>query len=245
MQRLVSIDLSADFAFFRKPDINDGISLSYNMLHKPALLGVLGAILGLGGYQKKGEWPEYHTRLKHIPTGVEPLGSDCGNFSKTVITYNNSVGYANKDGNWILKESTLVNPTYRCYFLLNEGNSDEKKLLEYLEKGWAEFIPYLGKNEHTAWWENFQEYAEFEVKTVFRKNAPVNVDEEVEFDLFAMDYEEMEEPPFYYFERLPVGFDERLYQYELGEFVYTDRIFTDRDFSNLFKLENDAVVQLN
>ena len=43
-QRLISFDIQADFGFFKKPDYNDGVLLTYNMLHKPALLGILGAI---------------------------------------------------------------------------------------------------------------------------------------------------------------------------------------------------------
>ena len=62
-QRLISFDIQADFGFFKKPDYNDGVLLTYNMLHKPALLGILGAIIGLRGYRKKGEWPEYYQRL--------------------------------------------------------------------------------------------------------------------------------------------------------------------------------------
>ena len=53
-QRLISFDIQADFGFFKKPDYNDGVLLTYNMLHKPALLGILGAIIGLRGYRKKG-----------------------------------------------------------------------------------------------------------------------------------------------------------------------------------------------
>ena len=48
-QRLISFDIQADFGFFKKPDYNDGVLLTYNMLHKPALLGILGAIIGLRG----------------------------------------------------------------------------------------------------------------------------------------------------------------------------------------------------
>ena len=36
-QRLISFDIQADFGFFKKPDYNDGVLLTYNMLHKPAL----------------------------------------------------------------------------------------------------------------------------------------------------------------------------------------------------------------
>lgn len=65
-QKLISFDLKAEMGFFKKPDINDGIYLTYNMLHKPALLGILGAIIGLKGYEKKGIMPEYYSRLEHL-----------------------------------------------------------------------------------------------------------------------------------------------------------------------------------
>ena len=45
--KLISIELKSDFGFFKKPDINDSIYLTYNMIHKPALLGLFGAIYGL------------------------------------------------------------------------------------------------------------------------------------------------------------------------------------------------------
>ena len=45
--KLISFDLCADMGFLKKPDINEKIYLTYNMLHKPALLGILGAIIGL------------------------------------------------------------------------------------------------------------------------------------------------------------------------------------------------------
>ena len=100
-QRLISFDIQADFGFFKKPDYNDGVLLTYNMLHKPALLGILGAIIGLRGYRKKGEWPEYYQRLAALPVGIEPLEGrhEKGNFQKTIVKYTNTVGYANQAGN--------------------------------------------------------------------------------------------------------------------------------------------------
>ena len=59
-KHIISFDLRADFACFKKPDINEGTILTFNSLHKPALLGVLGAIVGLKGYNKRGEFPEYY-----------------------------------------------------------------------------------------------------------------------------------------------------------------------------------------
>ena len=81
-QRLISFDLQADFGFFKKPDYNDGMLLTYNMLHKPALLGLLGAVIGLQGYRKKGELPEYYQHLEELSVGIEPLEKrhEKGNF---------------------------------------------------------------------------------------------------------------------------------------------------------------------
>ena len=111
-QRLISFDIQADFGFFKKPDYNDGVLLTYNMLHKPALLGILGAIIGLRGYRKKGEWPEYYQRLAALPVGIEPLEGrhEKGSFQKTIVKYTNTVGYANQDGNLLVEESMLIRP---------------------------------------------------------------------------------------------------------------------------------------
>ena len=49
-KRLISFDLKADFGCLKKPDVNDGLMLSFNMLHKPALMGILGAIVGEKGF---------------------------------------------------------------------------------------------------------------------------------------------------------------------------------------------------
>ena len=72
-KKIISFDLNAEFGFFKKPDINDGIYLTYNMLHKPALLGIIGAIIGLKGYERNGVLPEYYNKLKHIKVGIQPL----------------------------------------------------------------------------------------------------------------------------------------------------------------------------
>ena len=61
--------LSGRTACFRRAEFNAYAYFTYNNIHKPALLGMLGAILGYGGYsqQKKEEqYPEYYQRLKEI-----------------------------------------------------------------------------------------------------------------------------------------------------------------------------------
>lgn len=234
-EHLLSFDLRADFACFKKPDVNEGIILTFNCLHKPALLGILGAIAGLKGYSRKGEFPEYYQALKNVPVGIEPLEGfhEKGNFNKTIIKYTNTVGYANADGNLIVTEQTLIKPGYRCYALLDDAVEQQAKLLEQLRQGQSVYLPYLGKNEFSAWWERDSVLTydfelvqsaqnSFSISSIFRKSFSVK-DEQKE-DAGTFDFLDLTLKPdlFFYFERLPTSFDENLMQYQLADFAYTN-----------------------
>jgi len=262
MEKLISIDLYADFGFFRKPDTNDGINLSYNMLHKPALLGILGAIIGLEGYQEYGKFPVYYEKLKDLKAGIAPLRHEKGNFLKTVIKYSNTVGYANKGTNYLTEEATLVTPAYRCYLLLNTDTETQQKLYEYLKAGKAEYLPYFGKNEFSAWWEaegsGFQEYnfksgiqpevGNLKILTLFQKsNTVVSEQKQQSFAGFGFGSSGIGLDDFLYFERLPSGFNEDLKQYELCDFAFTTfPLSAEAKIDNLFFLTTQAAyVQLS
>jgi len=124
MNKLISIDLFADFGMLKKPDTNEPVYLTFNMLHKPALLGIIGAIIGEKGFQKFGELPDYYKKLKDLKVSIQPLNHENGNYQKTIITYNNTTGMASKEtgGNLMITEQTLIAPAYRCYFLLDFEN---------------------------------------------------------------------------------------------------------------------------
>lgn len=256
MQKLVSVDLKADFGFFRKPDANAGINLSYNMIHKPALLGFLGAIVGLEGYKELGKLPAYAIALRDVQIGIEPLGHEKGNFAKTVVKYSNTIGYANKGATYLTEEAMLITPSYRCYILLDLENEYHTTLYEYLQAGKAEYLPYFGKNEFYAWWDKdtFKEYefvanpektSSFQIKTLFTKKAKTinSQKEEAVFDFTNFD---TEEATYIYFERLPIGFDNQLRQYDLGDFVFTTfKIKPDSDIEYLYFLTQEkCYVQL-
>ncbi|HMT54213.1 MAG TPA: type I-B CRISPR-associated protein Cas5b [Saprospiraceae bacterium] len=255
MQKLISVDFKADFGFFRKPDANNTINLSYNIAHKPAILGIFGAIIGMDGYQERGKIPEYYNKLSHIGIGITPLGHEKGNFQKTVIKYSNTVGYANKGSNYLTEEATLIKPTYRIYAILDLENEHEQKLYEYLRNGYSEFIPYFGKNEHYAWWEleSFKDYEFIEkdsdndsifIKTTFiKENVVKDHKADAFFDMVSFMDEEL---PFMYFERLPKDFDQDLFQYNLDEYVLTTfRLNNSIGIRNLYFLKNEnCYVQL-
>ena len=257
--KLISIDLKSDFGFFKKPDINDSIYLTYNMIHKPALLGLLGATLGLEGHKSYGKLPQYYDKLqkeRKLKIGIEPIGKGQtnGNFEKTTVKYNNATGHASA-GTLNILEQILIKPAYRIYLELD----DNEKLFRRLKNYEAVFIPYLGKNDFPCWWENFKEnYGNvtniksdnFKIKTIFRKPKDTTLNElreQIAFGFIA-GMREKAEAVFSQFERLPTGFNEELKQYsEPEEFVYTNMKFTKEKFStdeNFKQLENGNVVYL-
>lgn len=264
MQKLISFTIYAEKGFLKKPDINEGMYLSYNMLHKPAILGILGAIVGLEGYKKNQEFPEYYKLFKDIPIGIKPKNDDKGNFQKTIISYNNTTGLASNEpgGNLIITEQTLIAPAYTIYLLLDLEKKNQKKLYENIKKQEAVYLPYLGKNDYSLWWnkEEVKEYEfektneiskSFKIDTIFNKNELLlkdNIDDEISDELNLLDVSDIpEEDNFMYFERLPVGFDEKLYQYEMADFAFTNfKLNAKSNFKSIYKLaETGFFIQLN
>lgn len=251
---LISFDLRAGFGVFKKPDVNEGLQLTFNMLHKPALLGILGAIAGLQGYQRRGEFPEYYQALRNLRVGIEPIDHEKGNFTKTVITYTNTVGYANADGNLIVTEQTLRSPAYRCYLLPDLDDPIQARLYDRILAGEADFLPYLGKNECSAWWDTatttsyeFEPFAikeEFKVRSMFVREYPIHSNR-VKPTISPSSRSIMNASSFSVFERLPIDFrnDEKMsfVQYNLADFAFTDWVLnTDSKIEDLYNINSEA-----
>lgn len=256
MQKLISIDLFADFGMLKKPDTNEPVYLTFNMLHKPALLGILGAVIGEGGFKEKGVLPDYYINLQDLKVGIQPLQHERGNFQKTVITYNNTTGMASKEqgGNLMVTEQTLIAPAYKCYFLLDMEDEVHKRINKNLSRYYSEYLPYLGKNECSVWWENYQEYDgvedfdfsnEYRIQSIFYKNEAVS--DYIAKSMGRSQRKELQNR-FVYFERLPVSYAEitkKEYQYEYADFVYTNARFTkDLAITNIKVIDNNALIQL-
>ena len=242
VDKIISFDISSEFGMFKKPDVND-VYFTFNIIPKPTLLGILGAIIGLGGYsqQNNNEFPEFYEKLKDLPIGIVPYGNK-GVYQKRLIKYNNTVGYANKQGGTLnIVEQTLVTPKYRIYIGLDSSNEIHKKLNTYLSAKPVEYeyIPYMGKNEFRLTIDEVQCFEdkdfsifkptdEFVIHSLFPNigNEALKKSEELRdpFDI------SMSETYFYYFERLPIAFDE-LNQYKYENFAYTNaKMVADSDF---------------
>ena len=89
--------LSGKTAFFKVPMVNSVCYFTYGNIHKPALLGMFGAILGYKGYGYEiTNFPEYYEKLKDVKISIVP-NSENGYFNKKFQQFNNSVGYASQE----------------------------------------------------------------------------------------------------------------------------------------------------
>lgn len=163
-------ELKGETAFFKKPDVNSYAYFTYSHIHKIALFGMLGAVLGLGGYTQQYDanyplaanrkkekdvqiFPEFYNVFQHAHISIVPHG-DRGYFSKKIQIFNNTVGYASQeDGNILnVREQWLEKPHWTIYVAGDEGIEAGvfAKLAESLLHSQSVYMPYLGKNDHPA-----------------------------------------------------------------------------------------------
>ncbi|SFV51120.1 CRISPR-associated protein, Cas5h family [hydrothermal vent metagenome] len=233
IDKIISFDISSDFGMFKKPDVNTPAYFTFNIIPKTQILGILGAVIGLGGYSQMKEsdnYPEFYRELQDLLIGIVPYGNK-GVYQKRLIKYNNTVGYANKDGGTLnIIEQTLIEPKYKIYIGLDLSKESHQKLNEFLDEKVVqyEYIPYMGKNEfkldidEVKHFEDIQEFTpndEFAIFSLFP-----NIDNEAlkKSEALRDPFDSsMSESYFYYFERLPIELD-KLNQYQYENFAYTN-----------------------
>jgi len=225
MKKLISFTIKSDFGMFKKPDINDKIFITYNIIPKTYILGVLGAIMGYEGYaqnRNKAKMPEFYEKLKDIRVAIAPSDKNGGIYKKEFILFNNTCNGETKN----ITEQTLVSPAYEIYLELDETNQEHFELIARLENKKAEFLPYMGKNEFSLWWDNFHKHKTFEKveqKEQFQVLTIIPKDEN--FVLKNSGYKERTTNYFYLFERLPIDWTEKPRQYKYQDFLYTNAVF--------------------
>ncbi|KNF08225.1 CRISPR-associated protein Cas5, subtype I-B/HMARI [Gottschalkia purinilytica] len=250
--KAIKFSLSGKFGFFKKPDVNVNTYFTYNNIHKVALLGMLGAIVGLGGHNQKNDkklldaeskkkYPEFYEKLKDIKIAIEPLG-ERGYFTKKIQYFNNSVGYASKEegGNLVIREQWLEDPAWNIY-ILDDDFVDRGlfiKIEEFLKNNKCEFIPYLGKNDHIAEIKDV-ELIELEIEkdpnyisTVFI-NENINISKRGTYD---------GKQPYLFKEVSPYTLNEDYGGYEFKEFLYTNsKLKIEENTSDLYKYKDKII----
>ena len=247
--------LSGNSAFFKDNVINT-IYLTYGNIHRVALLGMFGAILGYGGYSKQNDmlkkknkkmpdYPEFYEKLKDIKISIVSNGKN-GYFNKKLQTFNNSVGYASKEegGNLIVKQFWLENPSWDIYILLD--CDEAKKIAEYIKNKKAIYLPYLGSNDHLA------NIMDVEIINIEEKIG--SEDETIEIlsmvkasdisekkkNVFSMDKNSARDDIYKYSEYLPVALSKDLNQHEKEKMTITNMSVTLK--KSYYKVEDKNIV---
>lgn len=149
-EKAIVFDLKGSAAFFKRPDVNKNVYFTFSHIHRVALMGLLGAIWGKGGYAQQGdrELPEFYEALENLEYAMIPMAQD-GYFTKNVVKFNNSTGLASREvgGNLIVSEQWIENPHWKIVLKYREEYAE---LFGLLERGEGVYLPYLGKNDHSA-----------------------------------------------------------------------------------------------
>lgn len=237
---VVKFTLKGKTAFFKKPDVNTYLYFTYGNIHKVALLGIFGAILGYSGYNqmsllndykkefgkvfqkddkyKDKNYPEFYSRLKDLDIAIV---RNSINISKKVQIFNNSVGYASKEagGNLIIKEQWLENPSWDIYFVIDSEESE--MLAKALKENRFIYVPYLGKNDHLA--DICDVHVIENIEEVYKPDRVDSLYIKEDFELDDLeDLFEEKEPVYKYEEKLPIALEETNNKYEFKTFISTN-----------------------
>lgn len=211
---ILKFRLKGKTAFFKNPEVNTYYYFTYGNIHRVALLGLFGAILGYQGYNAQQEvYPEFYEKLKGLKAAVVPA-AEYGCFEKKVQTFNNSVGYASQEtgGNLIVKEQWLEKPEWQVYVLIQDEES--RRLADAVMAHHCVYMPYLGKNDHPA------DLLEAEIITA-EPEGPIGgpVSNLIPESMAEFDFGKM---TFKYTEYLPVKLKETTNLYETEKMILTD-----------------------
>ncbi|WHH60985.1 type I-B CRISPR-associated protein Cas5b [Petroclostridium sp. X23] len=230
--KALMFELSGRTAFFRKPDVNSYINFTYNHIHKIALLGLLGTIIGLGGYNKQYKYrmgnrndvyPEFYQQLKDLKVSIIPLCTN-GVFQKSNHVFCNTTGFASKEngGTLVIREQWLEKPAWKI-FILDDGSID-RIVFDILVKNimcmQCKYIPYLGKKNHLA---IIKECSIVELDEVHDAKFIYSMFPRFNYDIKHQDGKTHDGGiPYVFREYLPLRLRKEDNAYEYQEFIYTN-----------------------
>jgi len=264
-EEVIKFKLKGNTGFFKKPDVNTYLYYTYGNIHKIALLGIFGAILGYGGYNKMSfdkkyknnfnektmitniDYPEFYDKLKQVKVGIKP---NKNTFNKKVQTYNNSVGYASKEqgGNLIIKEQWLEKPSWDVFLIIKDTES--KNIAKAIVERSFVFMPYLGKNDHPASitdveiLKNINEEKNPKIiNSLFKKNyfkIENNKTDDLDNLLSLTDIDE-EDNKFKYEEKLPILLEKKTNKYKYENLVFTNMHIEKKQDIPVYKILGDNI----
>lgn len=156
------------YGYFKNHEANS-INMTYQFIHKPCIIGLLGAMIGLDGWRQMKYHDgklEYYEVFKNSKISIIPTSPYYDTFYETI---NNCTGFVNKGGATAnIKRQILQNPSYTL--IIQKDGIDEEyynKLKEMLFKGESIYRLCLGNNNYTA---NIKDIKEITVEEYIKKD---------------------------------------------------------------------------
>ncbi len=237
---ILRFTLSGRQAFFKKPDVNAYCYFTYGQIHKVALTGLFGAVLGYGGYsamamkdkKNKGDYPEFYERLKDIRISILPVCRK-GSFDKKIVEFNNSVGYASQEqgGNLIVKQQWLEEPKWQIYLAVDSEES--QRIADALLNKRCVYLPYLGSNDHPA------DISDVCMISGQQEHHPAYISSMFIKQYVEMDMQDEDDEWFKYEEMLPIGLDKELNMYVYEKMAFSDMKVLNCNSDSVFKLQDN------
>lgn len=258
--KALQFELYGSSATFGSLETVGDTKFTYDHIPKTALIGLIGCILGLNGYNaaknmqtlsgKKPKTdevvlPEYYLALKDFKVAIKP-NSTSGTFEKERHKMTNTSGIASskqKEGRTLIYNQEWLMDVSWTITVLDNGSKEYQALKEHLVNETAVFIPYLGAASHTA---NFGQVQEIEVTPLSDESDSILEDTLLIDSLFPMETIEYIEPTpknsKYYRGYLPIALDDNGRHMTQELFYSHCYIKLKPNVSDFFKINPDTVI---
>lgn len=218
---IIKFNLSGITGSFKKPH-NPVSFLTYEHIHKVALLGLLGAILGKRGHTfVSKEEPEFYRDLKDIRVSISP-NKDRLEFRTEKIEYANfSLGNLKPH-----EEQVLINPEWDIYLYIDDRDLFEELKDRLITKNFVYNI-YLGKTRHFANLDKVEIIKDYETVEINEETKRFKFDSLVRKDYLGLDGNPIDsysknneiDNPFLKQIYFPIGY------YKVNGLQYDERVF--------------------
>lgn len=227
---ILRFDVSSIGATFSRPYTNSAYT-TYSHIHKVAITGLLGAIIGINKSHKntiRKELTEAYKVLNKLKIAIVPKQDS---FPKILNTYTETTGFFNAGSTYLIPYEELIRPKWSIYVYDESESKEFEQIKDFILNNKAVFIPYLGKNHFQAKISNMKllQSQDFEPKSVNKIDS-----------LFAADEVTLsptDEDRFFIKESYPVGMNEDSIQYIEKSLIFTNDYVEDYK-ADLIKCDN-------
>lgn len=212
---ILKFTLSGQYAIFTRPYFNSYYS-TYSHIHKVALLGFLGSMIGIRRKKTEDGILLFYNELESLKISIVPHKLK---FPEVRDTRTETTGMFNDGNTYVNDYMQLCNPAWDIYVYGN-NNKNYEKIKEFVTQKKSVFNIYLGKNENFA---NLSSPKVLDAKKISREEQ-FEINGLFIKDEVVLEQDENNLTRFYFRENMPVGMDRRLNQYSIKEFLMTDDI---------------------